>query len=295
MNNSKFILNNGETKVFNGNDKNVSTNYIMSKFNKGEIHELDMEILKFIDKYEFLTNAQLTLLLTMNNIQMPTRKKFLVKLQHLIKERIISSFSILNSEGKFLYNVYCLDRNGRHLLVGQDINCTWSPELNIKPLYYIKQRLAINQLALSYSTNFTNFSSYESKVTISGKTKKDRIKLMGGIVKTSNNGKINKYIIDCVRNNSTSLYKLTERLPNYEIIFDEKYKEIYPNYTLIILAEDKNHILKIYKTIRESEFDIPDNKLYFTTDDLSVKEDLKNTLINISFDSETQEYKMSLK
>jgi len=295
MNNSKFIIIDGETKVFNGNDNNVSTNYIMSKFNKGEIHELDIEILKFLDKFEFLTNSQITTLLTINNISMPNRKKFLVKLQQLIKERMISSFSIKNKEGNFLYNVYCLDRNGRHILVGQDIYCTWSPELNIKPLYYIKQKLAINQLLISYMQNFNNFHSYEAKTTLTGKTKKDKIKITGGIVKTSQNGILNKFIIDCVRRNKTSLERFIQRLQNYEIIFDEKYKEMYPNYNLIVLVEDKQHILEIFQAIQNSEFSIPNNKIYFTTDDLSTKEDLKGTLINISFDKATNEYKMSLK
>lgn len=295
MNNSKFIMIDGEQKVFNGNDNNISTNYIMNKFNKGEIHELDIEILKLLDKFEFLTNAQITILLTINKISTPNRKKFLVKLQQLIKERMISSFSIKNKDDKFLYNVYCLDKNGRHVLVGQDFYCTWSPELNIKPLYYIKQKLAINQLMISYIKNLENFHSYEGKTTLTGKTKKDKIKLMGGIIKTFNNGILNKFIIDCVRKNETSLERFTQRLQNYEIIFDEKYKEIYPNYSLIVLAEDQKHILQIYQAIQNSSFYIPDNKLFFTTDELSTREDLKGTLINIEFDKSINEYKMSLK
>jgi len=289
-----FTVNNTETKTFNGNDNNVSVNYIMAKFNKGEIHEIDLATLQLLDKYLFLTNNQLTTLLTLKGISLPNRKKFLVKLQSLIKERLITRYSINNSENKFLYNVYCLDKNGYHLLIGRDIHCTWKPELNIKPIYYIKQKLISNQLFISYMQNKQGFYSAEPRASLLIRNSKRRITLTNGIIKISENDSIIKYIVDSVRKTSESLDKFILRLEDYDIILDNANNDYYNNYKLLIIAEDKNHILEIYKAIKLNAPSLPDNKIFFTTDELLNKEDLKHTLINVYFDDDSSKYNINI-
>lgn len=292
--NFDFSVNDNETKSFNGNDNNVSVNYIMAKFNKGEIHEIDFAILQLLDKYLFLTNNQLTTLLTLKGITLPNRKKFLVKLSSLIKERLITRYSINNGENSFLYNVYCLDKNGYHLLIGRDINCTWKPEINIKPIYYIKQKLISNQLFISYMKNKEGFYTAEPRATLIMRNNKKRLALTNGIIKISENDSIIKYIVDSVRKTPLSLEKFISRLEDYDIILDERNSDFYNNYRLLIIAEDQKHILEIYKAVKTNMPSLPDNKIFFTTDELLNKEDLKHTLINVCFDEISSKHNINI-
>ena len=61
---------------------------------------------------------------------------------------------------------------------------------------------------------------------------------------------------------------------------------------LIIDCEDEKHIVETFKNIVMKKLEIPQIKLYFTTDLRQNQDTLSNTLIEFRLNEETNKYKM---
>ena len=81
------------------------------------------------------------------------------------------------------------------------------------------------------------------------------------------------------------------------------YKEFYENFVpgdsgfaampqLILVCEDDKHTAETFKEIVKNKAEIPQIKLYFTTDLRQNQETLENTLIEFKIDEATKKYKM---
>ena len=81
------------------------------------------------------------------------------------------------------------------------------------------------------------------------------------------------------------------------------YKEFYENFVqgdsgfpnlpqLILVCEDDKHTAESFKEIVKNKLEIPQIKIYFTTDLRQNSETLENTLIEFRIDEETKKYKM---
>ena len=81
------------------------------------------------------------------------------------------------------------------------------------------------------------------------------------------------------------------------------YKEFYENFVpgdsgfsmvpqLILVCEDDRHTAETFKEIVKNKLEIPQIRLYFTTDLRQNNETLENTLIEFRLDEATNKYKM---
>ena len=81
------------------------------------------------------------------------------------------------------------------------------------------------------------------------------------------------------------------------------YKDFYENFVqgdsgfsampqLIFVCEDDRHTAEVFKEIVKNKLEIPQIKLYFTTDLRQNNETLENTLIEFKLDETTKKYKM---
>ena len=81
------------------------------------------------------------------------------------------------------------------------------------------------------------------------------------------------------------------------------YKEFYENFVpgdsgyssmpqLILICEDDKHTAEAFREIVTNKVEIPQIKLYFTTDLRQNEETLENTLIEFKIDEKTNKYKM---
>ena len=81
------------------------------------------------------------------------------------------------------------------------------------------------------------------------------------------------------------------------------YKDFYENFIqgdsgfssmpqLILVCEDDKHTAEVFKEIIKNRVEIPQIKLYFTTDLRQNSETLENTLIEFKIDEATKKYKM---
>ena len=61
---------------------------------------------------------------------------------------------------------------------------------------------------------------------------------------------------------------------------------------LIIVCEDEKHMAETFKTIVMNQVEIPQIKLYFTTDLRQNEETLDKTLVEFKLDETTKKYKM---
>lgn len=61
---------------------------------------------------------------------------------------------------------------------------------------------------------------------------------------------------------------------------------------LILVCEDEKHMAESFRTIVTNQVEIPQIKLYFTTDLRQNEETLSKTLIEFKLDEETNKYKI---
>lgn len=71
--------------------------------------------------------------------------------------------------------------------------------------------------------------------------------------------------------------------------FDSGY-EIKPQ--LIFICEDDKHMVEVFKKIVSNKLEIPNTKIYFSTDLKQNSETLKDTLVEFKIDEKTEKYKM---
>ena len=292
---SPFAVREGEIKTFDGKDGYVSMNQIVHKINIGHITDIHFAILELVNEFEFITSRQLYQMLEWKGIDPKSQDKLNNKLDQLVKSKILTRYYFTSEEGKGIYRIYCLEKMGKYLLNSKEIECKWQQTDNVKPVPMIKKRLAGNQTLIAYLRKVKAFDSYVVKPTLNAKISGKVFKSTGGSVKLSKNNKSITFLFEVIRREADWQKKLVDKI--------SMYKEFYENFIqgdsgfsnlpqLILICEDDKHTVESFKEIVKNKLEIPQIKLYFTTDLRQNSESLENTLIEFRVDEETKKYKM---
>ena len=280
---SPFAIREGEIKTFDGKDGYVSMNQIVHKINIGHINEIHFAILDLVNEFEFITSRQLYQMLEIKGIDPKSQDKLNNKLEQLVKSKILTRYYFTSDEGKGIYRIYCLEKMGKYLLNSKEIDCKWQPSDNTKPVAMIKKRLAGNQTLIAYLRKVKAFDSYVVKPALTAKISGKVFKATGGSVKLTKNGKSIQFLFEAIRRENEWPKKLVDKM--------RLYKEFYENFVpgdsgfstmpqLIFICEDEKHMAETFKEIIKNELEIPQIKLYFTTDLRQNEETLENTLVD---------------
>ena len=279
---SPFAIREGEIKTFDGKDGYVSMNQIVHKIDIGHINEIHFAILELVNEFEFITSRQLYQMLEIKGIDPKSQDKLNNKLDQLVKSKILTRYYFTSDEGKGIYRIYCLEKMGKYLLGSKEIDCKWQPSDNTKPVPMIKKRLAGNQTLIAYLRKVKAFDSYVVKPAITAKVTGKLFKATGGSVKLTKNKKSIQFVFEAIRREFDWQKKTVDKM--------RLYKEFYENFVpgdsgfssipqLILICEDEKHMAETFKEIVKNEVEIPQIKLYFTTDLRQNKESLEETLV----------------
>ena len=279
---SPFAIREGEIKTFDGKDGYVSMNQIVHKIDIGHINEIHFAILELVNEFEFITSRQLYQMLEIKGIDPKSQDKLNNKLDQLVKSKILTRYYFTSDEGKGIYRIYCLEKMGKYLLNSKEIECKWQPSDNTKPVPMIKKRLAGNQTLIAYLRKVKAFDSYVVKPTINAKVTGKIFKATGGSVKLTKNQKSIQFVFEVIRREVDWQKKTVDKI--------RLYKDFYENFVpgdsgfnsmpqLILICEDEKHMAETFKEIVKNEVEIPQIKLYFSTDLRQNEETLANTLV----------------
>ncbi len=279
---SPFAIREGEIKTFDGRDGYVSMNQIIHKIDIGHITDIHFAILNLVNEFEFITSRQIYQMLLIKGIDPKSQDKLNNKLESLVKSKILTRYYFTSDEGKGIYRIYCLEKMGKYLLDSREIECKWQPSDNTKPVAMIKKRLAGNQTLIAYLRKVKAFDSFVVKPALKAKMAGKVFKASGGSVTLTKNGKSIQFVFEVVRREPEWQKKLVDKM--------HMYKDFYENFVpgdsgfsgipqLIFVCEDDKHMAETFKTIVTNQVEIPQIKLYFTTDLRQNKETLEDTLV----------------
>ena len=279
---SPFAIREGEIKTFDGKDGYVSMNQIVHKINIGHITDIHFEILELVNQFEFITSRQLYQMLEIKGIDAKSQDKLNNKLEALVKSKILTRYYFTSEEGKGIYRIYCLEKMGKYLLNSKEIECKWQPSDNTKPVPMIKKRLAGNQTLIAYLRKVKAFDDFIVKPSLTAKTAGKVFKATGGCVKLTKNSKSIQFLFEVIRREPDWKKKLVEKM--------RLYRDFYANFVpgdsgfsampqLIFVCEDEKHMAETFREIVTNQVEIPQLKLYFTTDLRQNEETLENTLV----------------
>ena len=248
----------------------------------GHINEIHFAILELVNEFEFITSRQLYQMLEIKGIDPKSQDKLNNKLDQLVKSKILTRYYFTSDEGKGIYRIYCLEKMGKYLLTSKEIDCKWQPSDNTKPVPMIKKRLAGNQTLIAYLRKVKAFDSYVVKPAITAKVAGKLFKATGVSVKLTKNGKSIQFVFEVIRRELDWQKKTIDKM--------RLYKEFYENFIpgdsgfssmpqLIIICEDEKHMAETFKEIVKNQVEIPQIKLYFTTDLRQNKDTLEETLV----------------
>ena len=291
---SPFAVREGEIKTFDGRDNYVSMNQIIHKINMGHINDLHFTILEIVNEFEFITSRQLCQLLDFKGIDYKNQDKLNLKLDQLVKSKILTRYYFNSEEGKGIYRIYCLEKMGKYLLNSRGFDCNWQPTDNTKPVYMIKKRLAGNQIIIAYMRKVKAYDSYVVKPSIKAKALNKVFKPTGGVVKLAKANKSIDFIFEVVRREEGWEKRIIEKVKFYQDFYNN-FQPLDSNFKsmpqLVFVCEDDKHTAELFKQIIINKVEIPQIKLYFTTDLKQNRDSLKSTLSEFYIDEETKKYK----
>lgn len=278
---SPFAIREGEIKTFDGKDGYVSMNQIVHKINIGHITDIHFDILDLVNQFEFITSRQLYQMLEIKGKNPASQDKLNNKLESLVKSKILTRYYFTSDEGKGIYRIYALEKMGKYLLNSKEVECKWQPSDNTKPVAMIKKRLAGNQILIAYLRKVKAFDEFTVKPVITAKTAGKTFKANGGVKLTKNKKSI-QFIFEVIRREEDWQKKLVEKM--------RLYKDFYENFVmgdsgfsalpqLILVCEDEKHMAQSFREIVTNQVEIPQIKLYFTTDLRQNEETMENTLV----------------
>ena len=291
---SPFAVREGEIKTFDGKDNYVSMNQIVHKINMGHIGDLHFAILEIVNEFEFITSRQLCQVLDSKGIDYKSQDKLNVKLDQLVKSKILTRYYFTSEEGKGIYRIYCMEKMGKYLLTSREQECKWQQTDNTKPIGMIKKRLSGNQIIIAYLRKVQAFDSYIAKPALNAKSLGKAFKSTGGSVKLAKSGKSITFLFEVVRREEEWQKKLADKMKLYQ----DFYKNFVPGDSgfgmmpqLIFVCEDDRHCAEVFKEIVTKKLEIPELKLYYTTDLKQNEESLVDSLNEFVLDETTNKYK----
>ena len=291
---SPFAMRKGEIKVFDGKDGYVSMNQIINKINIGHITDIHFEVLNIVNELEFVTSRQLCQLLEHKGVDYKSQDKLNNKLDQMVKSKILTRYYFSSEEGKGIFKVYCLEKMGKYLLTSREQECKWQQTDNTKPISMIKKRLAGNQIIIAYLRKVKAFDSYTAKPALTAKSLGKTFKTAGGSVKLTKASKSITFLFETIRREEDWSKKLSDKIKLYQ----DFYKNFVPGDSgfsnmpqLILVCEDDKHMAETFKEVVTQKLEIPELKLYYTTDLKQNEESLVDSLTEFVLDEETNKYK----
>lgn len=294
---SPFAMRENEIKVFDGKDGYASIDRVVNKIDMGIINELHFQILEIINDFQFITSRQIFQLLKFRGVDIKSQDKVNKKLEDLIKTKVITRYYFSSSEGKGIYRIYCLDKNGKYLLNSRGIKTEWQITDNTKPVYMIKKRLAGNQAIIAYMQKVGAYKGYVVNPGLFAKRQNTKFQASGGqVILVKNDIKID-IIFEVVRRNPGWEEKFMEKIKLYENFyknFQAKDCGFDKKPQLIIIGEDDNHIIEIFKNLKKVDAELDGIEVCYTTDLKQLEESLDKSLIVFRMDPVTQRYKLEI-
>ncbi|MBR3281376.1 MAG: replication-relaxation family protein [Clostridia bacterium] len=290
---SPFAMRENEIKVFDGKDGYASIDRVVNKIDMGVINELHFQILEIINDFGFITSRQIYQLLRIKGEELKSQDKLNKKLEDLIKTKVITRYYFESSEGKGIYRIYCLDKNGKYLLQSRGIKTEWQITDNTKPVYMIKKRLAGNQAIIAYMQKVGAFRGYVVNANLFAKRQNTKFSASGGqVILVKNDIKVD-IIFEVVRRNPGWEEKFMEKIKLYENFyknFQAKDCGFDKKPQLIIIGEDENHLVEIFKNYMRVQADLEGIEVFYTTDLRQLEDDLQTSLIAFRLNQETGRY-----
>lgn len=294
---SPFAMRENEIKVFDGKDGYASINTVVYKIDMGYINEVHFQIMEIINDFEFITSRQIYQLLLYRGVDIKSQDKVNKKLEDMIKSKIITRYYFSSNEGKGIYRVYCLDKIGKYLLNSRGVKTNWQPTDNTKPVYMIKRRLAGNQAIIAYMQKVGAYKGYVVSPMLFAKRQNTKFQASGGqVVLVKNDIKID-IIFESVRRNVGWEEKFMEKIKLYEEFYDNfqaKDCGFDKKPQLIIIGEDDEHIIEIFKALKKVNAELKGIEVYYTTDLKQLEEELDKTLVAFRLDQTTGRYKLEI-
>ena len=290
---SPFAVREGEIKKFDGKDAYVSISQIIHKINMGHIGDIHFAILDLINEFEFMTSRQIYLMLLSRGIEIQSQDKLNVKLEQMIKSKILTRYFFVSEDGKGIYRVYCMEKMGKYLLTSKEEECKWQPTDNTKPVAMVKKRLAGNQVIIAYLRKVKNFSKYKVKPQITAKMSAKTFKTHAEITIKKSNKSIS-LLFEVVRRELGWEEKFVDRMRLFKDFYDNFVQfdsgfEIMPQ--LILVCEDDKHMVEVFKQIVTNNLLFEKLKIYFTTDLKQNAKTLDKSFIEFVKDDTTGKYK----
>ena len=294
---SPFAIREGEIKKFDGKDAYVSISQIIHKINLGHINDIHFAILDLVNEFEFMTSRQIYFMLLERGVEIKSQDKLNVKLEQMIKSKILTRYFFTSEEGKGIYRVYCLEKMGKYLLNSKETECNWQPTDNTKPVAMIKKRLAGNQVIIAYMRKAKNFDTYRVKPQITAKMADKTIKTHAEVKITKTTKTTSKSI--------SLLFEVVRRELGWEHNFVDRmrlFKDFYDNFVpfdcgfnimpqLILVCEDEKHMVETLKQIIANNLMPEKVKIYFTTDLKQNDTTLGKSFIEFVKDEENGKFK----
>ena len=294
---SPFAMRENEIKVFDGKDGYASIDRVVNRIDMGLINELHFQILEIINDFQFITSRQIFQLLKFRGVDIKSQDKVNKKLEDLIKTKVITRYYFSSSEGKGIYRIYCLDKNGKYLLNSRGVKTEWQITDNTKPVYMIKKRLAGNQAIIAYMQKVGAYKGYVVNAGLFAKRQNTKFQASGGqVILVKNDIKID-IVFEVVRRNPGWEEKFMEKIKLYENFyknFQAKDCGFDKKPQLIIIGEDDEHIIEIFKNLKKVDAELDGIEVYYTTDLKQLDETLDKSLIAFRMDPTTQRYKLEI-
>lgn len=294
---SPFAMRENEIKVFDGKDGYASIDQVVFKINMGYINELHFQILEIINDFEFVTSRQIYQMLMKKGIEIKSQDKLNKKLEDMIKSKIITRYYFSSDEGKGIYRIYCLDKVGKYLLNSRAIKTTWQPTDNTKPVYMLKRRLAGNQVIIAYMQKVAAYKGFNLNPILYAKRQSTKFQPSGGSVTLVKNDIKLDFIFEVVRRNPGWEEKFMEKMKLYEEFYDNfqaKDCGFDKRPQLVIIGEDDEHVIEIFKDTKRINVDLKGIEIYYSTDLRQLEEEIDKTIIAFKQDPETGRYRMEM-
>lgn len=275
---SPFAAREGEVNEENKKLKHTPIAAVRNKVARGDIGELETEILMIINEYEYMTSFHLNTLLKEKELGFSENKKLNKKLNQMLDLDLLGRFHFSSLTGKSATRVYYLKSNGKTLLEAADVDVKWRSFGHIQPPATVKARLAANQMLIAFQTKVKAFENFEVKHKIVDKETGKSLNT-SGLVTLSNQKGYTQFIIESVRRDKNSIDTQIERLKIYESFyknFEQGDSELLVPPYLVFLCEDKLHMAKLYEMLRVQKVNINAN-IYFTFDTLQLLDSLEES------------------
>ena len=294
---SPFAMRENEIKVFDGKDGYSSIDKVVNKIDMGVINELHFQILELVNEFGFITSRQLYQLLTMKGVDLKSQDKLNKKLEDLIKTKVITRYYFESSEGKGIYRIYCLDKNGKYLLNSRGVKTEWQITDNTKPVYMIKKRLAGNQAIIAYMQKVKAYRGHVVNCNLFAKRQNTKFTASGGqVILVRNDIKID-IVFEVVRRNQGWEEKFMEKIKLYENFyknFQAKDCGFDKKPQLIIIGEDEDHLVEIFKNYMRVQAELDGIEVFYTTDLRQLTDSLDTSLIAFRLNQATGRYQKEI-